>query len=218
MSLNDFTNLKTLGKGAFGSVHLVKRNQDQKIYAMKRVKISNLSIKERENALNEIRLLASLNHKNIIGYNDAFYDEKSSTLNIVMEYADDGDISNKINYNLKNKLIFDENTIWNWLIQLLEGLEYLNSKKIMHRDLKSANLMLTKKGILKIGDLNVSKVAKVGMAVTQIGTPYYAAPEIWKDQAYDYKCDVWSSGVIAYELAALRPPFRGTSLKELYCG
>ena len=216
MSLSDFEFGKKLGKGSFGSVWLVKRKEDKNIYAMKRVTISGLGKKERENALNEIRLIASLNHKNIIGYKEAFYDEKSMTLNIVMEYADDGDLSSKIKYNIKNHLVFEESTIWKILIQLLEGLKYLNTKKIMHRDLKSANLFLTKKGVLKIGDLNVSKIAKLGMAVTQIGTPFYAAPEIWQDKAYDYKCDIWSCGVIIYEIATLRTPFRGTSLNELY--
>ena len=216
MSLSDFEFGKKLGKGSFGSVWLVKRKEDNNIYAMKRVTISGLGKKERENALNEIRLIASLNHKNIIGYKEAFYDEKSMTLNIVMEYADDGDLASKIKYNIKNHLVFEESTIWKILIQLLEGLKYLNTKKIMHRDLKSANLFLTKKGVLKIGDLNVSKIAKLGMAVTQIGTPFYAAPEIWQDKAYDYKCDIWSCGVIIYEIATLRTPFRGTSLNELY--
>ena len=216
MSLSDFEFGKKLGKGSFGSVWLVKRKEDNNIYAMKRVTISGLGKKERENALNEIRLIASLNHKNIIGYKEAFYDEKSMTLNIVMEYADDGDLASKIKYNIKNHLVFEESTIWKLMIQLLEGLKYLNTKKIMHRDLKSANLFLTKNGVLKIGDLNVSKIAKLGMAVTQIGTPYYAAPEIWQDKAYDYKCDIWSCGVIIYEIATLRTPFRGTSLNELY--
>ncbi len=101
MSLNDFEFGTELGKGAFGSVSIVKRKEDQQIYAMKRVKIINLGKKEKDNSFNEVRLLASLCHKNIIGYKEAFYDEKSSTLNIVMEYADDGDLSSKIKKNVK---------------------------------------------------------------------------------------------------------------------
>ena len=216
MSLNDFYLGKYLGKGSFGSVQIVKRKTDGKIYAMKRVKINKLSEKEKKSALNEIRILASLKHKNIIGYKEAFFDEPSKTLNIVMEYADDGDISLKIKRNLKKKLIFEENTIWNWLIQLLEGIKYLHDNKIIHRDLKSANLFLCKNGILKIGDLNVSTIAKNGLAITQTGTPYYASPEIWKDKPYNYKCDIWSAGCIIYEICNLRPPFRGTNFKELF--
>ena len=214
-SLNDFEIGKTLGKGAFGMVCLVKRKFDGKTYAMKRIKIVQLSEKDKENALNEIRILASLSHKNIIGYKDAFFDQKSKTLNIVMEFADDGDMSTKIKYNLKNKLHFKENTIWKYLIQILEGLNYLHDKKIIHRDLKSANIFLMKDKTIKIGDLNVSKYNKLGMAYTQTGTPYYASPEIWLDQPYDYKSDIWSLGCILYELCQLKPPFRGTSLKNL---
>ena len=214
-SLNDFRLGKLLGKGAFGIVILVHRLIDGQTYAMKQVRISQLTDKEKQNSLNEIRILASLSHKNIIGYKDAFFDENSKTLNIVMEYADNGDMSQKIKYNLKHGLIFRENIIWNYLIQILEGLHYLHENNIIHRDLKSANIFLMKDGTVKIGDLNVSKIAKIGMAYTQTGTPYYASPEIWLDRPYDFKSDVWSLGCILYELCQLKPPFRGTSLKNL---
>jgi NIMA (never in mitosis gene a)-related kinase len=160
MSLNDFEFREKLGTGSFGSVYIVKRKENQKIYAMKRVKLINLGEKEKQNSFNEVRLLASFSHPNIIGYKEAFFDEKSSTLNIVMEYADDGDLSSKIKDNIKKHLQFDENTIWSILIQILEGLNYLHKSRIIHRDLKSANIFLTKKGIVKIGDLNVSIIAK----------------------------------------------------------
>ena len=215
MSLNDFILGKDLGKGAFGSVRIVTRKKDKQVYAMKSVSIGKLDNKEKEAALNEVRILASLNHPNIIGYKDAFYDENSKSLNIVMEYADDGDIAHKIKENLKRRLRFEESTLWEWIIQILEGLKYLHDNKIMHRDLKCANIFLMKNGQLKIGDLNVSKLAKNNMAKTQTGTPFYLAPEIWKDLPYDYKCDIWSVGCIIYELCTSRPPFRGTSLKEL---
>ena len=215
MSLADFIIGNKLGKGAYSSVCIVKRKLDDKIYAMKRVKIAQLCKSEKEGSLNEIRLLASLEHPNIIGYNEAFFDSSSQTLNIVMEYADDGDLASKIKYNNVNGLMFTENIIWDYFIQILYGLKYLHDNKIMHRDLKSANLFLMKNGTVKIGDLNVSKLIKYGMAHTKIGTPYYASPEIWADKPYDYKCDIWSVGCIIYEMCQLRPPFRGTSFKDL---
>ena len=98
MPLSDFTIGKVLGKGTFGSVCIVHRKIDNQTYAMKSVKMIQLTEKEKQNALNEIRILASLNHKNIIGYKEAFFDEESQTLNIIMEYADDGDLSTKIKY------------------------------------------------------------------------------------------------------------------------
>lgn len=216
MSLNNFEMGNQLGQGAFGTVVVVKRKEDNKNYAMKRVKIAQLSQKERENALNEIRLLGSLSHDNIIGYKEAFFDDNTKTLNIVMELADDGDITSKIQQNSKKKLAFKESSIWSILIQILKGLKYLHDNKIMHRDLKSANVFLMKSGTVKIGDMNVSKFAQMGMAKTQIGTPYYASPEIWNDAPYDYKCDIWSIGCIVYEMCTFKPPFRGTSLISLH--
>ena len=217
MSLSDFELGKELGKGAFGSVTIVKRKEDQKIYAMKRVKIGRLSQKEKLNSFNEVRILASIDHKNIIGYKEAFFDDKSKTLNIVMEYADGGDLNTKIKEIKQRKLFFEEKQIWSTLIQILEGLNYLHKSCIIHRDLKSANIFLTKDGIVKIGDLNVSKIlTKMVTTYTQTGTPYFASPEIWNDQPYDYKCDIWSVGCIIYEMASLHVPFRGVSMQNLY--
>ena len=215
MSINDFIIGKVLGKGAFGSVSLVTRKRDGKVYAMKRVNIGKLNKKEKESSLNEIRILASLSHPNIIGYKEAFFDEKTNTLNVVMEFAEEGDLEKKIKDNLKKRLNFEEETIWKWIIQLLKGIKYLHENRIMHRDLKCANIFLMKNGLLKLGDLNVSKFAKLGLASTQTGTPYYCSPEIWNEKSYDYKSDIWSLGCIIYEICSLRPPFRGTSLKGL---
>lgn len=75
---------------------------------------------------------------------------------------------------------------------------------IIHRDLKGANIFLTENGnAIKLGDLNVSKVAKSNYVKTQTGTPYYVAPEIWKGEQYNNKCDIWSLGCVVYELASL---------------
>ena len=214
--MNNFEIGKILGKGSFGSVCIVTRKQDKKIYAMKRFNLHNSSKNEIESALNEVRLLYSLNHPNIIGYIDAFYDNPSFSLNIVMEFADGGDLSKLIENNKKKHVNFEEKIIWEWIFQLLNGLLYLHTNHIMHRDLKSANIFLMKNGLLKIGDLNVSKLSKNNYARTKTGTPYYLAPEVWEDKPYDYKCDIWSLGCIIYELCTLNPPFRGKNFKELF--
>lgn len=74
--------------------------------------------------------------------------------------------------------------------------------------IQSANVFLSKNGIAKLGDMNVSKIAKNGLLYTQTGTPYYASPEVWKDKPYDSKSDIWSLGCVIYEMATLKPPFR----------
>ena len=87
----------------------------------------------------------------------------------------------------------------------------------MHRDLKSANIFINRDFNIKIGDMNVSKVAdKEGLNYTQTGTPYYASPEVWRDEPYSFKSDIWSLGCVIYELTTLKPPFQAEDMQGLY--
>ena len=170
-TIKDFKKEKVIGKGSFGSVYLVRRIADNKIYALKTVILDKLNKKEQENSVNEVRILASINHPNVIGYKEAFWDDKSSSLNIVMEYANDGDLQSKIIKMRNEGGFFKESIIWEYSIQMIEGLKALHDKKIMHRDLKSANIFLFKENHqCKLGDMNVSKVIKEKVLLTQTGT------------------------------------------------
>ena len=214
--MEGFKVLNKIGEGSYSTVLKVQRIADGNIYALKRVKFYKLSDKEKENALNEIRILASVKNKHVISYKEAFFDEKDSSLGIVMEYADKGDLFQLITERKKTKEYFSEQEVWKVFIQLLKGLKALHDFKILHRDIKSANVFLFQGGICKLGDLNVSKVARKGLGYTQTGTPYYASPEVWEEKPYDNKSDVWSLGCVIYEMIALRPPFQAKSMEELY--
>jgi NIMA (never in mitosis gene a)-related kinase len=214
--MENFEILEKLGEGSYSTVYKVKRKLDDQIYALKKVKLLNLNEKEKTNSLNEVRILASVKSNHVISYKEAFFDEKDSTLGIVMEFADNGDLYKKIVEYKKKKIYFEEIDIWKIFIQLVKGLKALHDLQILHRDLKSANVFLFKDGHAKLGDLNVSKVAKRGLGYTQTGTPYYASPEIWKDLPYDNKSDIWSLGCVLYEMITLRPPFRAKNMDELY--
>ena len=214
--MHNFKIISKLGEGAYSTVYKVKRNIDNNIYALKKVKLLNLSEKEKQNSLNEVRLLASIKSNYVISYKEAFFDEKDSTLGIVMEFANGGDLYQKIVEHKKTATFFEETDIWRIFIQLVKGLKALHDLKILHRDLKSANVFLLKDGTAKLGDLNVSKVARRGLGYTQTGTPYYASPEVWKDQPYDNKSDIWSLGCVLYEMITLRPPFRAQNMEGLY--
>ncbi len=214
--MENFEILEKLGEGSYSTVYKVKRKIDNQIYALKKVKLSNLNEKEKTNSLNEVRILASVKSKYVISYKEAFFDEKDSTLGVVMEYADNGDLYKKILEYKQKKIYFEEIDIWKIFIQLVKGLKALHDLQILHRDLKSANVFLLSDGTAKLGDLNVSKVVRRGLGYTQTGTPYYASPEVWKDQPYDNKSDIWSLGCVLYEMITLRPPFRAQNMEGLY--
>jgi len=217
MGIKEFQILNKLGEGAFSSVYKVKRISDGQEYAMKKVKMSSLSEKEKQNALNEVRILASINNPYIVGYKEAFFEDNSMTLCVVMEYAGGGDLYNKIVQHQKARTYFKEEDIWAFATQMISGLKTLHDIKIIHRDLKSANIFLASdRKTIKLGDLNVSIVAKTNLVRTQTGTPYYASPEVWQDKPYDSRSDIWSLGCVLYELCALKPPFRANDMQGLF--
>lgn len=133
-----------------------------------------------------------------------------------MEFANNGDLFQKIVDCQKKGVLIPETEIWNILIQIVKGLKALHDLNIYHRDLKSANVFMNSDGTVKLGDMNVSKVAKKVLLYTQTGTPYYASPEVWKDQPYDSKSDIWSLGCVLYEMTTLKPPFRAEDMAGLY--
>ena len=216
-SYNDFEFLRILGKGAFSTVYLVQRKLDKQNYALKCMTMKKLKEKQQKNSVNEVRILSSISHPNIVGYKEAFWNQKNNTLNIVMEYCDDGDLETKINNMKRNEEKFDEKLIWEYSIQIIQGLKALHDKKIIHRDLKSANIFLIKgKNICKIGDLNLGKVLKKNKLINEpMGTPRYASPEVMKKEPFSYKSDIWSVGCIIYEMCKLRTPFLGKTMDEL---
>ena len=215
--MQGFEVLGKLGEGTYSSVFKVRRKADQQIYALKQVKLQALNDKERSNALNEVRLLASVKHPNVVAYKEAFFDQAGNALCLVMELADAGDLYERILEYQKRGRYMSEGFIWHLAGQVARGLQACHELMVLHRDLKSANVFLWRDGQVKLGDFNVAKVAKEGLLRTQTGTPYYASPEVWRDQPYSLKSDIWSLGCVLYEACALHPPFRAEDMQKL-CG
>jgi len=111
-NIQDFTVLSKIGTGAFSEVFKVSRKSDGKEYALKKVRMAKLSQKEKDNAINEVRILASVSHPNVAGYKEAFFEKATSTLCIVMEYANGGDLQSKINTLKKTNSYMKEADIW----------------------------------------------------------------------------------------------------------
>lgn len=128
MPASDFKVIGNIGKGAYSTVQKVQRKSDGQIYALKRVMLKGLSKKEKENALNEVRILASVQHPNIISYKEAFLEDEPAALCIIMEFADGGDLYQKIVDQKKKKKLFSEAEIWETFIQVVKGLNALHKK------------------------------------------------------------------------------------------
>lgn len=113
-------------------------------------------------------------------------------------------------------MYYEEKEIWNMLQQILSALAYLHDNKIIHRDVKTLNVMLNASNALKLGDLGVSKFVQTDPALySRVGTPLYLAPEIIKYEKYDYKADIWGAGIITYVLSTFNHPFEGKNIISL---
>uniref|UniRef100_A0A7S1NHD4 non-specific serine/threonine protein kinase n=1 Tax=Eutreptiella gymnastica TaxID=73025 RepID=A0A7S1NHD4_9EUGL len=193
---------------------LVKDKYGQ-VFVAKELNLNTMSKKDRRSAENEVKLLEQVDHPFIIKFVDSFIDPDGKMF-IIMEYADGGDLGGRIKLQRRRREHFSERQIMLWFTQLCLALDHLHEKKILHRDLKTMNVFLTSNNIVKLGDFGFSKRLKTAaMAHTICGTPYYFSPELCQGQAYSNKSDIWSLGVILYELAMLARPYEAQSMQEL---
>ena len=166
-------------------------------------------------AKNEVDVLRCLKHPNIVSYCDSFMSGRM--LCIVMEFADAGDLSQLIKRKRSINEKLRENEVLPIFVQCCLALHYVHKQHILHRDLKSQNIFMMLSGVVKLGDFGIAKVLDhtAAEAITVIGTPIYLAPEVCHSKPYGIKADVWSIGVVLYELLALAPPFTGTNMAAL---
>ena len=214
MNIPGFKEEHILGKGSYGTVYKARRLKDNTSYAVKIVNTSGMELLELQDSINEIRLIASFKSPFIVRFYEAFVQGKR--LCVVTEYARLGDLSKLIDRRKRQGRSLLENDIWRFLIQVTEGLRVLHEAGVVHRDIKSANLLLCAPDVVKIGDLGVSTILRNHkLAKTQIGTPLYLAPEIWRRRPYDSKCDMWSLGVVLFEMLNFSFPFIAKTTEEL---
>ena len=217
MSLN-YKKIQQLGEGSFGKAFLCKRESDDSLCVIKQILIEGMDKKEKDDVLNESIILAKLDHQNIIKFFEVFESNKPKHMvNIVTEYADGGDLSEKIKEKKNKNNNFTESEILDYFTQICLAIKHIHEKKIIHRDLKSGNIFLMKNGLVKLGDFGIAKRFQKTMdkAKTFIGTPYYLSPEIINGKPYDSKSDIWSLGVLLYEMMTFKMPFNANSLPML---
>ena len=213
--MNDYQQVKVLGQGGYGKAILARQKSNNKMVVIKEISISGLPYKAMQETLKEAKVLSSLKHPNIVNYIKSF--ESRGNFYIIMEYADGGDLEKKINERMRKGGMFTEDEILKYFIQLALAIKYIHDRKILHRDLKSQNVFLTKDGTIKLGDFGIAKVLEhtFQLCKTQVGTPYYFSPEICQGRTYNAKTDIWSLGCILYELCTFTHPFNGQNMKLL---
>uniref|UniRef100_A0A672I2N2 non-specific serine/threonine protein kinase n=1 Tax=Salarias fasciatus TaxID=181472 RepID=A0A672I2N2_SALFA len=211
--MDKYEKVKQIGEGSFGKAILVKSKLDGHQYVIKEISISAMSSKERRESTKEVAVLANMSHPNIVQYKESF--EEAGCLYIVMDYCEGGDLFRKI--NSQEGVLFQEEQILDWFVQICLALKHVHDRKILHRDIKSQNIFLTRDGTVQLGDFGIARVlnSTVEFARTCIGTPYYLSPEICENKPYNNKSDIWALGCVLYEMCTLKHAFEAGNMKNL---
>ena len=190
--------IEAIGEGAFGKTFLLK-NRNNEEYAVKRVNNTetfNYIVKESE-------IMEKCYHPNIIHFREIFKEKNIDNneilyVNLIMEYANDGDLGGKLQEQMKGTDFFEENILLIWLMQICLGLSYINKRKIIHRDIKPENILLLKNGLVKIADFGLSKrynsEKDLQKKATLAGTKIYIDPKVIQTRIYSDKTDIYSLG------------------------
>ena len=213
--LEEYKIIKNLGEGTFGKVDLVEHKITGLVRAMKSIKKSNINSEENNEdiVLNELNILKTIDHQNVVKIYEFYVDDNNYYF--ITEYCPGGDLFK----GTKNERL-SEVQVACIMYQILLALNHIHKMKIMHRDLKPENILITKieeDGLyrIKICDFGTSHLFKEGEKQKGVtGSSYYIAPEVF-NKKYNFKCDLWSCGVIMYVLLTKKIPFMGMDEKEV---
>ncbi|CDW51748.1 serine:threonine protein kinase 6 [Trichuris trichiura] len=216
-SLDDFDLGRQLGRGRFGRVFLAREKKRQFIVALKVLFKSTVIKANMENQVRrEIEIQAHLKHPNILRLYGYFHDD--ARVYLVLEYAAKGELYSRLNEAGK----FSEDLTANYMAQVVDAVNYLHKKKVIHRDLKLENILLSRDGKIKISDFGWAVHAPSSRRETLCGTVDYLPPEMVGGMQHDARVDIWSLGVLMYEMLTGKPPFycpdqRETCTRILKC-
>ena len=203
---------KQLGSGSFGRVYLVSHNESKKLFALKVIDKRKLMVSygKLDIIYNEINIHSKLSHENIIKLYNVHEDNEN--INIIMEYAENGNLFELIS---KEKNGLEESKAFDYFIQVVNAVYYLHNNNIIHRDIKPENILIGNDNKIKLCDFGWAKELTLENRSTFCGTVEYMAPEIVGSENYDYSVDIWSLGILLYELLFGHSPFKANTTKNV---
>jgi len=213
LTVNDFLLVCVLGKGSYAKVVLVRKKDNQQIYALKILKKDHLQKRNQQTKVKSERdILIEVNHPFIVKLYHAFQNERK--LYFALEYCPGGEL-----FNLLQKLRrFSEDQARFYAAQIILAIQHLHSKGVIYRDLKPENVLLDKDGYIRITDFGLSRTGMTDgtNAFSVCGTPEYLAPEILSRKGYGKSVDWWTLGALLYEMLTGMPPFYTPNREELF--
>ena len=215
--IGGYSVVRKLGQGTSGVVYLCTEPESKELCCIKCVELDEeAETPELRAAMREMQLLEALQHTHVIGYRSFF--KQGSRLQMVMEFAAGGDLERLWLTARETQQHFEESRLVQWMYEISLALEYVHGRKVLHRDLKLANIFLDAQQHVKIGDFGLARTlgSQSSLAQTMCGTPYYISPELCGGEPYGSASDMWACGCVMYELATLKRPFEGTNLNRSY--
>ncbi|KAJ2384155.1 cyclin-dependent kinase 5 [Coemansia sp. RSA 2603] len=209
--MEKYQKIEKLGEGTYGIVYKAQNRDTGEVVALKRIRLDNEEEGVPCTAIREISLLKELKHANIVGLFDVLHTEKKLTL--VFEFMD-SDLKKFVDAYGGD---LDALTVKHLLYQLLCGIAYCHRSRVLHRDLKPQNLLINKRGDLKLGDFGLARAFGIPVRSYshEVVTLWYRAPDVLMgSRKYDSSIDIWSVGCIFAEMATGRPLFAGTSVED----
>lgn len=206
----------TIGKGAFSTVrraHWKRPSGDSEIVAVKNCSLLDASPERRKMLLRELRALRGLEHPHLVRFYGAFLQPDAAMVSLVLEYMEMG----SLRQHIPADGVRDEPTLAGIGFQIISGLRYLHEQKILHRDLKTENVLLSMNGYVKLCDFGVSTILEdsAAMGQTLIGTVLFMAPERLRAQPHANQSDIWSLGLILLECWAGHPPWGDHNISSI---
>ena len=207
--------IKLLGKGSYGTVYLAKNESSQSTNDY--VAIKKFSIRDKtsySSFKNELQIFKKIESDYLIKILDYYKD--SDYIYLVMEYAPHGDLEEYIRSFYSKRKKINTKFVDTIIYQVSEGLKVLHKNNIIHRDIKTSNILVFNKNLIKITDFGISKILdNNALAKSSIGTPYYMSPEIIKGIPYDFSVDFWALGCLIYKVLTNYYPFEASNMPLL---